>query len=356
MVTGTFFGFDSAWTDRVPGAICSIRMEDEVLTRFHPPRLCQFEDARLFIENQMYDAQLGIVAIDQPTIVPNDKGMRPVERVAASLVRSLKGGVQPANRRKASMFGKNAPIWSFLHRLDARENPFAARSSNDGLFVMEVFPALSLPSIIPEILERGRAAKYNPATSKFVLGDWQLVASGVATFAELLGATPVAEHAQELSFLQSPTKGDQDKLDSIICLCIGLSWRKGPSTLGTVIGDSSSGYMVTITTPDAKRILTKAAQEKDVAIDQAWTDGGKRQSTQTRHHDPSSYKHASAACEPSPILASDAVARACPECGYVFQGRRWTGIDAHWKAKHEHIMSYTDAWPIIRVGRKPSDR
>ncbi|MEC8196240.1 MAG: DUF429 domain-containing protein [Pseudomonadota bacterium] len=282
--------------------------------------------------------------------------MRPVERVAASLVNSLKGGVQPANRRKASMFGSNAPIWSFLHRLDARENPFAARSSSDGLFVMEVFPALSLPSIVPEILERRRAAKYNPATSKFVLGDWQLVASGVATFAERLGATPVAENAQELSFLQSPTKGDQDKLDAIICLCIGLSWRKGPSTWGTVIGDSSSGYMVTITTPDAKRILTKAAKDKDVAIDQAWTGDGKRQITQTRHHAPSSYKHASVACEPSPTLASDAVAKTCPECGYVFQGKRWTGIDAHWKAKHDHIMPYVDAWTIIRLGGKPSDR
>ena len=33
--------------------------------------------------------------------------MRPVERVAASLISKLGGGVQPANRQKASLFGSD---------------------------------------------------------------------------------------------------------------------------------------------------------------------------------------------------------------------------------------------------------
>ena len=35
----------------------------------------------------------------------------------------------------------------------------------------------------------------------------------------------------------------------------------------------------------------------------------------------------------------------CPECDHVFQGNDWDGIDAHWKAKHGHIMPYEEAWP-----------
>jgi hypothetical protein len=46
--------------------------------------------------------------------------------------------------------------------------------------------------------------------------------------------------------------------------------------------------------------------------------------------------------------------KACPECGHQFTGAGWVGIDAHWKAKHDHIMDYSDAWPIIKVGGKPS--
>lgn len=34
----------------------------------------------------------------------------------------------------------------------------------------------------------------------------------------------------------------------------------------------------------------------------------------------------------------------CPECGHVFQGNGWDGIDAHWRSKHEHVMTYRDFW------------
>jgi len=44
----------------------------------------------------------------------------------------------------------------------------------------------------------------------------------------------------------------------------------------------------------------------------------------------------------------------CPECNHVFKGRGWEGIDAHWKAKHESIMPYETAWPIIESGGAPS--
>jgi hypothetical protein len=46
----------------------------------------------------------------------------------------------------------------------------------------------------------------------------------------------------------------------------------------------------------------------------------------------------------------------CPECGYAFRGGTWGGVDAHWKAFHDEIMSYREAWPIIRAGGKPSTK
>jgi hypothetical protein len=48
--------------------------------------------------------------------------------------------------------------------------------------------------------------------------------------------------------------------------------------------------------------------------------------------------------------------KVCPECGYVFQGKGWDGIDAHWKAKHEDIMAYETAWPQLRAGTYKSVR
>lgn len=46
--------------------------------------------------------------------------------------------------------------------------------------------------------------------------------------------------------------------------------------------------------------------------------------------------------------------KSCPECGHRFRGSGWGGIDAHWKAFHSDIMSYEEAWPIIKRGLRPS--
>jgi hypothetical protein len=43
-------------------------------------------------------------------------------------------------------------------------------------------------------------------------------------------------------------------------------------------------------------------------------------------------------------------ANVCPECGHQFRGNGFDGIDAHWRANHEHRMPYRVAWPLIQSG------
>jgi hypothetical protein len=42
--------------------------------------------------------------------------------------------------------------------------------------------------------------------------------------------------------------------------------------------------------------------------------------------------------------------KVCPECGHEFKGNGWDGVDAHWKLRHAHVMSYDEAWPLIKAG------
>ena len=42
--------------------------------------------------------------------------------------------------------------------------------------------------------------------------------------------------------------------------------------------------------------------------------------------------------------------KVCPLCEHTFQGNGWDGIDAHSRARHEQIMPYEEAWPLIRAG------
>ncbi|HUX44916.1 MAG TPA: hypothetical protein VMV57_09215 [Terracidiphilus sp.] len=47
----------------------------------------------------------------------------------------------------------------------------------------------------------------------------------------------------------------------------------------------------------------------------------------------------------------EAEEKICPVCGHRFKGRGWDGIDAHWRARHEAILPYERAWPLLRSGR-----
>lgn len=51
-----------------------------------------------------------------------------------------------------------------------------------------------------------------------------------------------------------------------------------------------------------------------------------------------------------PTVATASGGLFCPECGQKFRGT-WGGIDARWKSRHDHIMPYEEAWPLLRTGR-----
>jgi hypothetical protein len=49
----------------------------------------------------------------------------------------------------------------------------------------------------------------------------------------------------------------------------------------------------------------------------------------------------------------------CPECDHIFQGNGFDGIDAHWRSKHEGVMPYEEAWPLLNptlAGEKRNNR
>ena len=262
-----FVGFDSAWTDKSPGGICWATFAGERFVEWGEPSCATFDDAADIIKKLRERSAYTLVALDQPTIVNNKTGMRPVEKVAASLISKLKGGVQPANRSKESMFGDDAPIWKFLNRIDATQNPAEARIAAKGLHLIEVFPALALPSLELCILERKHKASYNPSDKKkFSPEDWQLVAKAVQRHANKLSVAPLAEWAERMARKNPPTKPDQDRLDAVICLIIALYWRCRNKQDMAVIGDTKSGYMVTPVAPQTKEILQKAAEKGRVPM------------------------------------------------------------------------------------------
>lgn len=268
--TTSIIGFDSAWTDnpRAPGAICTIRINPAGRRTLVPPRLASFDEALAAIEAESAVSDMRLVALDQPTLVPNATGMRPVDRVAASLISWLGGGVQPANRAKIGMFDDTAPLWRFKQRLGAIEDPEASREATRGLYLMEVFPALAMPSLDPAFDGRLRGPRYNPARrNTFTLAGWQAVIAAVRKQAIAAEVAGLADWADDLARIEIPRKADQDRLDAVLCALIGLHWHVQPRETSIMIGDRIAGYMVASASPSVRARLETAAKAYAVPVD-----------------------------------------------------------------------------------------
>ena len=240
----TYVGFDSAWADnpKNPGAITAVGVEEGRSIKFYPPRLVSFTDALKFVAEIRSVDGCTLLALDQPTIVPNQTSMRPVERTAASLVSWIGGGVQPSNTSKIGMFCAASPIWGFLSALGASENPEQARTASSGLHLIEVFPALALPSIDDRFFGRLAGPRYNPERVKtFKIKDWALVCDAAAVSFEDLGFNEQSEWCRGIMNRARPRKSDQDCLDAMLCLIIALRLRLFPRHKSLMLGCLNRG-------------------------------------------------------------------------------------------------------------------
>jgi predicted RNase H-like nuclease len=264
-----FVGFDSAWAGNSKrlGAICSISFSGEEFFDFKEPEPVGFTGASDYIVSIRRPEMPTLIALDQPTIVPNPTGMRPVEKVVASLISWMGGGVQPANLGRTVFFGKDAPIWQFLRRLAAAENPEAARTADQGVHLIEVFPALALASLESKFFGRLVGPLYNPERKTFQLGSWIAVIDATRAEAQRLSCMPVVEWLDRLRMKGPPGKSDQDLLDAALCLLVAIRWRLSPRETSVAIGDLRSGYMIAPASVSVLGRLRQAAMVRGVPID-----------------------------------------------------------------------------------------
>jgi predicted RNase H-like nuclease len=270
MVSQIFIGFDSAWADKNPGAICALTVTDEGETRLIEPVLCDFDNALRVTNEAVAASQYVLLTIDQPASVPNWHGLRPVEKIAMDVLREMDSAVPPANRSKSSIYGDDAPVWRFLDATGFRQNPTAARQASHGRFLIEAVPALSMLSIAKETWLRGRAAKYNPTGKNFCVDDWVLVVEAVTRLCKGIGLANVALHTYQYLDRREPTKEDQNCLNAVICMLVGYIWRSGHSHASLVLGDPVMGHFVTPVINALRDRLLESADKYGVPADLHW--------------------------------------------------------------------------------------
>ena len=271
-----FVGFDSAWAGNRVGAISYAVFREADLEKVFLPRVADFADAARIIEVLQGECDHVLVAVDQPIIVNNQAGSRPVDRVAGSLMNRLHRGTQPANRNKDTMFGDNASIWRFINRINppgmtcrALIDFEAARMATEGTHLIEVYPALALPAMNQVFMDRELAARYDPGKGNFPPDDWRLVCEIVRDCAGEFNLQLLSQWANEMiapwDSPERPKKPHQDKIDAAICLLISLQYRCVHDRHELhAIGDLDHGYMVTPVCDATRKILEAACIPRNV--------------------------------------------------------------------------------------------
>jgi predicted RNase H-like nuclease len=237
-------GFDSAWTAHNSGAIVgSLRDPDGTFHHIDLPQVADYAQAKEFIRKWQAELKptMTLVMLDQPTIVVNDRGQRPVENIVCSAISLRRGGMQPAYTAKAEMFGAGAPLWPFLKDFGGAADPLQPLQDTN---VFETYPVLALIAL-GWLLEDTRPSrglpKYNPK-GKFNLSDWKYVCALASTALGGHGLREIVRWIRCIAQSSSPRKADQDRLDACLCLLVGLYLLERKDCL--MVGDQESGYIV----------------------------------------------------------------------------------------------------------------
>jgi len=240
-------GFDSAWTSTNRGALVAVLdAGDGTLRDIGPPQTANFQEAEGVI--LQWQAELApattIVLLDQPTIVRNASGQRPVENIVGSAVSLRYGGMQPANTGRKEMFGRDAPVWSFLSRFGGAANPLEPEWV--GTRVIETYPVLAMIALgwtLPDSRAAGRLPKYNPERKKtFSQSDWQYVCRQTSGAFGGCGLREIVQWLEAAGRNPFPRKSDQDRLDSCLCLLVALYLAEQKDCL--MVGNRETGYIV----------------------------------------------------------------------------------------------------------------
>lgn len=241
-------GLDLAWSPRNPTGVAVIAGDESGGTLIYNG--IRQSDAELTAFVAEYGGVGGVlVAIDAPTLVPNETGLRPGERDLNAVYRQYDAGAHPSNRQRLTSFGggkvRGEVIVALLEQQAIRHHPYlttrtAARQS------FEVYPhpaTVALFGLSRTLKYKAKPGRDYPSRyAAFGQLEAHLLSLAIAEPALII---PVATFASDLTSLKGAKLKDyEDRLDAILCAYVAFYyWYWGPQRV-TVFGDTESGHIV----------------------------------------------------------------------------------------------------------------
>jgi predicted RNase H-like nuclease len=252
-----FIGIDFGWMSG-PSGLCCLSWENNQLNLIELTRLESRAKILEWLDRALSPSDAAMIAIDAPTIINNQTGMRLPDKLAHKHFGKYHAGCYPANLNRP--FAQNTiKLGLNLQERGFNHAPIIERQKL-GRYQIEVFPHPAMINLfkLDKILKykKGKLADRALELNKLR----QYIIEILPTLTPSLNIHSQSPQQTEKTPLcplilcgsnlpELPTKGRElkaleDQLDSLICAYIGAHWWYWGLDKNLVLGDEKNGYIV----------------------------------------------------------------------------------------------------------------
>ncbi len=235
-----FIGIDLGWQSGKTG-LCCLQYSDNKFKILDLDCILEIEDILNWIDDLTPLSTPALIAVDAPTIIPNQTGNRLPDKLTHKYFGRYHAGCYPANlnrpfAQRTVKFGISLEAKGFIHAP-------TIKPQKPGRFQIEVFPHPAIVNLfgLAKILKykKGRLADRKSELLKL----HQYIINILPT---LEPALEISEHLLDTENINSMAtlKTTEDQLDSLICAYVGAYWWYWGETKNLVLGNSTTGYIV----------------------------------------------------------------------------------------------------------------
>ena len=240
-----FVGIDFGWTSGASGlCLLDFSAKHNSLAIAEFDLILNPDEIVAWVDSVLPHPEAGLVAVDAPTIIPNETGTRLPDRLTHKHFGKYHAGCYPANLNRpfaprTTKLGFDLEDRAFFHAPEMT-------AQKTGRYQIEVFPH---PAMVM-LFGLDRIIKYK----KGRLGDRRQELLRLINYIETI--LPSLEPSLEINDLWreliadvmtvkgSVLKEIEDRIDALICAYVGAYWWYWGSEKNQTLGDRSNGYII----------------------------------------------------------------------------------------------------------------
>ncbi len=235
-----FLGIDLGWKSQ-PSGLCCLELINGQLQLLDLDRKETIADILTWIEQSVELEESAIIAVDAPTLIPNDSGSRLPDKLSHKYFGKYHAGCYPANKNlpfaeRTVSFGLELESRGFAHAPTIEPQKL-------GRYQIEVFPHPTIVNLfkLERILKykKGRLSERRLELIKL----HQYILDLLPTLEPPLGSL-CGSFLLEIPTTGAAIKAAEDKLDSLICAYVAAYWWYWGEQRNLVLGDRTTGYIV----------------------------------------------------------------------------------------------------------------